>query len=70
MKKKTRIVNYVCDYFIGKVGMATVILWAEPETNSTEDIMIADKGVQFNVRLISIVKFIIVLVDLVFPASE
>lgn len=70
MKKKTRIVNYVCDYFIGKVGMATVILWAEPETNSTEDIMIADKGVQFNVRLISIVKFTIVLVDLVFPASE
>lgn len=37
--------------------MATVILWAEPETNSTEDIMIADKGVQFNVRLISIVEF-------------
>jgi beta-glucosidase/6-phospho-beta-glucosidase/beta-galactosidase len=34
----------------GKLGMANVILWAEPETNTTEAEQIAEKSLQFNVN--------------------
>jgi hypothetical protein len=29
--------------------MASLILWAEPETNSAHDLMVTEKALQFNV---------------------